>query len=211
MKRLLNELESFLYQRQKVVQHIKFQLYQRDKSCSEIKVATASPSWRAQSFWSLLQLKMEQAPLSAPVLEVSLQASDFSSLSVKTSHFFHDAKDTQGLFPLIGKLQVKLGKNAVYTPAVSDDPRPGINEYKQPPCRFGGFSVKPVKRPLWLNHPERVNLDEWSLSNGPERKRCGWWDSQPIERDYWIATDSKHRIGWLFYESGQWYLQGWFS
>ncbi len=211
MKRLLNELESFLYQRQKVVQYIKFQLYQRDKSCSEVRVATASPSWRAQSFWSLLQLKMEQAPLSAPVLEVSLQASDFSSLSVKTSHFFHDAKDTQGLFPLIGKLQVKLGKNAVYTPAVSDDPRPGINEYKQPPCRFGGFSVKPVKRPLWLNHPERVNLDEWSLSNGPERKRCGWWDSQPIERDYWIATDSKHRKGWLFYESGQWYLQGWFS
>lgn len=211
MKRLLNELERFLYQRQQVVQHITFRLYQRDKSCLEMPVSTAAPSWRAQSFWSLLLLKMEQTPLSSAVLDISLQASDFSSLKIKNTQFFHDEKDTQQLFPLIGRLQVKLGEKAVYTPALNDDPRPGINEQKQPPCRPEVPSTTSVKRPLWLSEPKLVNVSEWLLKEGPERKRCGWWDNQPIKRDYWVAIDSKYRQGWLFYESGRWYLQGWFS
>jgi protein ImuB len=212
MKRLLNDLESFLYQRQKAVQHITFQLFQRDNHCTELSVSTATASWRAQSFWSLLQLKMERSPLAAPVLELSLKASEFSQLSAKSQHFFHEAQDTQSLFPLIGKLQVKLGERAVYTPAISDDPRPGFNECRQPPCRSQAPSITPIKRPLWLQRePQPVNLNEWRLQEGPERKHCGWWDSQPIQRDYWLAMDTQHRKGWLFYESGHWYLQGWFS
>lgn len=212
LKRLFGELEDFLYQRQKVVQQISVELHHRDAPCSVIPVALAEPGWRGQNFLSLLQLKMESYPLPEPVLEIKLVAGELLRAEQRNNHFFGGQQHRHETLHLIGRLQAKLGEHAVFSPAINDDPRPGNNEYPRPAAEKPQALSESPKRPLWLlQPPQATSIDLWQLRHGPERKVCGWWDGADIARDYWIAQDKFRRLGWLYFESGQWYLQGWFS
>ncbi|MCK7460334.1 Y-family DNA polymerase [Idiomarina aminovorans] len=212
LKRLFGELEDFLYQRQKVIQQVDIELLHRNAPPSVISVSLAGPGWRGQNFLSLLQLKMESTPLPEPVIEIKLQASELLNSEQHTSHFFGAQQYRHETLSLIGRLQAKLGNPAVFSPAMNDDPRPGNNEFPRPAGEKPPALSSALKRPLWLLRPaELTSIDLWQLRHGPERKVCGWWDAGEVERDYWIAQDKHRRLGWLYYESGQWYLQGWFS
>ncbi len=84
-------------------------------------------------------------------------------------------------------------------------------------------TVAPAQpRPLWLL-PQPIALGErgqrpfhgspLALLAGPERIEAGWWDQHHgVQRDYFIAEDSDHRLLWIFQErlpdpAGR---QGWF-
>ena len=84
-----------------------------------------------------------------------------------------------------------------------------------------GGNIPDQPRPLWLL-PEPIALGErgqrpfhgsaLALLAGPERIEAGWWDQRGIQRDYFIAEDSDHRLLWIFRErlpdpAGR---QGWF-
>ncbi len=86
--------------------------------------------------------------------------------------------------------------------------------------------VSPIgPRPLWLLKAplalsERNNRPFWEsplvLLAGPERIESGWWDDRLVQRDYFIAEDSSHRMLWIFRErqpqSGNgWFLHGHFG
>ncbi|RUO69720.1 Y-family DNA polymerase [Idiomarina ramblicola] len=212
LKRLFGELEDFLYQRQKVVQQVKVELLHRNETPSVIPAALAEPGWRGQNFLSLLQLKMESIPLPEPVIEIRLLANELLRSEQHNDHFFGARQHRHETLQLVGQLQAKLGSHAVFSPAMSDDPRPGSNEFPRPVGEKPQALSSVSKRPLWLLcPPEPTSIDLWTLRHGPERKVCGWWDAGEMARDYWIAQDNFQRIGWLYFESGQWYLQGWFS
>ncbi|MDV6317334.1 DNA polymerase Y family protein [Idiomarina sp. HP20-50] len=212
LKRLFGEMEDFFYQRQKVVQQISIELHHRDAPPSIIPVALADKGWRGHSFLSLLQLKMESYPLPAPVLEIRLVAGELLCAEQRNEHFFGGQQHRHETLQLIGRLQAKLGDRAVFSPAMNDDPRPGTNEFPRPPGEKPPSLSASPKRPLWLlTSPEPTSIDLWQLREGPERKTCGWWDARNITRDYWTAKDVRQRVGWLYFEDGQWYLQGWFS
>lgn len=49
------------------------------------------------------------------------------------------------------------------------------------------------------------------LQPGVERLVSGWWDGQPIERDYQIGRNCKGQWCWLFRDKTGWYLQGYFA
>jgi protein ImuB len=42
-----------------------------------------------------------------------------------------------------------------------------------------------------------------------ERISSGWWDKNPVKRDYYLASNNQLRA-WIFRDlgSGQWYLHG---
>lgn len=212
LKRALKELESFLYQRQKVIRLLDIWLYHRDQPATHIPLKLAVDSWRASQFLQLIQLQVDRYPLKQPVTAISLKADNLYDLDRMSGHLISDGLQHQGdLSDLLARLQAKLGERALYTPAVMADPRPLINEYRQ---RAGAVTTLPhqtMKRPLWLlPQPEAVDIEQWQLLEGPERIYTGWWDNDTFERDYWIAEDHKGRLGWLFFQH-QWYLQGWFS
>jgi protein ImuB len=81
-------------------------------------------------------------------------------------------------------------------------------------------------RPLWLlNEPKPLTEisakpqfeGPLKLLSGPERIESGWWDtaqSTGVARDYFIATNPKKSILWVFRERkepGGWYLHGLFA
>lgn len=212
LKRLLGELETFLYQRQKTAQSIQVKLYHRQAVPSVIPISLAEPDWRSQRWLVLLQLKAESFPLPEPVVEVQVVADELLSVSSRSASFWGNSQHPDEHLQLMTQLQAKLGETAVFSPAANNDPRPGLNEFKVSPGQGVARSPQTLRRPLWLlSKAEPVSIADWRLQQGPERKACGWWDGAAVKRDYWIAEDPFHRQGWLYFEAGQWHLQGWFS
>lgn len=78
-------------------------------------------------------------------------------------------------------------------------------------------------RPTWLL-PEPRSLivinarphyhGALTILAGPERIDTGWWDNQPVARDYFVAKNPRQEVCWIFkdYRLGKrWYLHGLFA
>ena len=213
LKRLLQELEQFLYQRQKVVRQLTIELQHRDIEPTTVPLKLAADSWRASEFLNLLQLQMNRHPLNAPVIAIEMRAHELFALtrdsgSLLTKGVAHQQTVTE----LISRLQARLGEKAVYSPQLSSDPRPLLNEQRVAQMTALPAQQDAPRRPLWLfTDPDVVKIEDWQLLEGPERIQSGWWSSPEMKRDYWLAQDKQQRLGWLYFEDGCWFLQGWFS
>ena len=122
---------------------------------------------------------------------------------------------------------MRLGRASVYQPVV------GNSHIPEKTCTFIKEDEQLVQpqvinhvfglRPLWLLR-EPIKLQsirgrpfyEGSLSFTTERERIvsGWWDSQEVARDYFMAATTEGVRLWLYKEltgSAEWYLQGYFD
>jgi len=93
-----------------------------------------------------------------------------------------------------------------------------------------------LTRPLWLfQQPQPLHNkkgvpiygERLQLIKGPERIETGWWDKQPINRDYYVAQHPTGVIYWIYvdrdkstqelspytpkYQDKQWFLHGVFG
>ncbi len=123
---------------------------------------------------------------------------------------------------LISRLQVRLGDNKVFKLVVKEDHRPEKAGYTS--TRFSttpernGHVRKSTKnyytaaqRPLWLCDPRPLTHTPHILE-GPERIAAGWWTSEKMVRDYYIARFATGNIGWIYQDcQGGWFIHGWFS
>lgn len=66
-------------------------------------------------------------------------------------------------------------------------------------------------RPAFLLTTPVPLQEQVQLQPGIERLVSGWWDGQPIERDYQIGRNAKGQWCWLFKDRTGWYLQGYFA
>ena len=97
-------------------------------------------------------------------------------------------------------------------PSAREAPEPGT----EPTPGLPGLAP----RPTWLL-PEPLALavrrhqpqyhGPLRLRAGPERLEFGWW-AEPIQRDYFVAETTDHRLVWVFRSpSHQWFLHGFFG
>ena len=58
-----------------------------------------------------------------------------------------------------------------------------------------------------------VHGDVLQLLKGPERIETGWWDNQPVSRDYYVARQRNGQQLWIYRNrlDRQWYLHGVFG
>jgi protein ImuB len=80
-----------------------------------------------------------------------------------------------------------------------------------------------LQRPTWLlREPRSLTVvnerpqyhGALTILAGPERIETGWWDNKPVARDYFVATNPRQEVCWIFrdYRLGKrWYLHGLFS
>lgn len=80
-----------------------------------------------------------------------------------------------------------------------------------------------LRRPLWLlSEPRLLETDgrgpryqgRLKLLSGPERIESGWWDSDGIARDYYVAANPGGVHVWIYRDragNGRWYLHGMFG
>lgn len=215
LRRLLQQLEAFLQSRQWSVTQLILCAYHRDKSQTQVTVAFALPLWRQRDMQQLVQLQLERHQLPSPALEIAVQAKTFSAREAQHQSWVaepHTEKYAQhDLQALLGKLQSRLGEQAIRQAQAQADWRPEAAQLWQPQLSTEAAPADLV-RPLWLlPEAQPITLDNWQLQWGPERIQTAWWDAEAVGRDYFIALDAQQRQGWVFQSQQQWYLHGWFS
>jgi len=84
------------------------------------------------------------------------------------------------------------------------------------------LAVPSQPRPSWiLETPQKLQLRNerpfyrrpLKLISRTERIEAGWWDGNGVQRDYYVASDDRGRMFWLYRErlSGAWFLHGFFG
>lgn len=222
--RLLQELGSFLRLRVKGVEALTAQMFHRKHSVTEFTLSLLEPEQNPRYIMELLQQRLQNLALPAAVHEVRLQSDILTPLPSRPGSLFAD------ITPLdwsrfAGRLQSRLGSDAIRGLALADDHRPEYRQRLTPlPAtdQHRDSAELPARRPLWLlQTPQRLSCEgEKPLYNGKlqldgeaERVETGWWDSHGAARDYYLARNPGAELLWIYRErrSGHWYLHGIFA
>ncbi len=220
LQRILTELEEDLCWRQQDTDTLHLLLQHRHEEATRLTLRTTGPEHRAESFLKLLRLKLDQHPLRAPVISLSLSVKRFLGREAPVGQdLLGDGQDlNEAWHTLASRLQARLGTEALQQLAPRADHRPEF--------AWTASAIKPASRhsetpevsglparPLWLlstPHPLAEPPARWF--SGPERISAGWWDGQRAHRDYYIAQLSSGQLAWVFRDIRDgWYIHGWFG
>ena len=185
----------------------------------DIPVQMSCPRRETQVFLKLSRLAFEAIQLKRPITHLALKAKLLTSIPEDNDTLITDNCNFSGdPTVLLDSLQNRLGFKAVQGIRLNPDHRP---EQSWMPCSPGelGPTFQSSPRPLWLLHRPRhmdIKHGQPCLQGKPllldkqiERISSGWWDKNPVKRDYYLASNNQLRV-WIFRDlgSGQWYLHG---
>jgi protein ImuB len=109
------------------------------------------------------------------------------------------------------RLRARLGDDAIYRLHDTLDPRPERAQSRGDEATIH----ETLPRPTWLlDRPIPLRGPAPQLIAGPERLETGWWDGEPVRRDYYVAQTTQGQRAWIFCAAGQcgpWMLHGWFA
>lgn len=212
-RRLLVQLEGLLAARQAGIRNFDSIFFFHGEK-STIRIGLASPARDAERFARLLRERLATIALVRPVEAIGLEAGNFVPLAERTAGMFGDAlAEAEDWARLLERLQMRLGRGAVHGLATYPDHRPEFAWRSVEPGEWEPREFRhPGPRPLWLlETPRRLAAEEFLLLAGPERIESGWWDGDDAKRDYFIAQCQEFSLGWVYRESGEWYLHGFFA
>ena len=212
-RRLLFQLEGLLAARQEGIRAFTLDLIHFDSSRRQIEVRLASSSREAARFAGLLRERLGEMTLQQPVEAIELHAADFAPLAPRSGGLFGDAAaEEEDWARLVERLRVRLGHDAVCGLTTQPDHRPEHAWRRVEPGEWDPREFRqPGARPLWLlEEPRRLAESDFTLLAGPERIECGWWDGDEARRDYFIV-EIQGSLGWIYRETGDWYLHGLFA
>lgn len=226
LRNLVSRLSDFLHARQCATTQLAFRFMLRNRQHYSWQVSLSAPVYRSADMLPLLQLRLAQARLPAPVTGVQLQVTDLVPLSQGQADLLTPWRSDQlGRLQLIDKLKARLGNTNVQGVSAIADHRPEFAWVAVEPG--AGKAVQhPVQpnqyRPMWLlRSPQRLNQKKdmpvleghLQLLTGPERIHCGWYDDHPVNRDYYVARQQSGRQLWVYRDrvDSCWYLHGVFG
>jgi len=198
-----------------------------------VRIGLAEPSREAKQIGLLLRERLQRTPLPAPVYALTLRLEEAVSHAGREAALWRDPQghgmdDRRGL---IDRLGARLGPERVQGLHLLADHRPeramAVAPASAAAAAEAGLCAAPLPapaRPAWLL-PEPLRLQELAgrpLHGGPltlcsraERIEAGWFDGEPVSRDYHVAVGRDHRLRWVFRErrgdAAQWYLHGLFG
>ncbi len=234
--RLTEQIRDLLQDRDWGARRMECWLYHEaaPPQCLEVGLSRATRS--PQYLHLLLGSRLEQAPLAAPVLAISLRVISAEPRRDFQDGLFETERPPEKLAALIDHLSSRLGDAAVTHATLVPDPQPEFACRFDPVIQFSAH--KPVtpnwplyRRPLWLC-PTPVPLLEtmaadgslfrfrWAKKDyhvrrlwGPERIATGWWRGTDVQRDYYVVETTGGSRFWIFRqpEDGRWFLHGCFD
>ncbi|MBO6555819.1 MAG: DNA polymerase Y family protein [Pseudomonadales bacterium] len=239
MKRLLGELQAFLTGRQLQVNQFSFKLSHRSHQPKTFTVFLANPDNDQPMFLMLSQLQLEKINDLPEVDNLALAANHFFKAESDSGDLFHGTRFMQKdgkvhrkaeqakATRLINMMTARLGPQSCFGLSAANDHRPELawkpmRIATKPSKSMEPEHLEPNVRPLFLlpdpkqlssanRHPTLSGKLE--LLQGPERIDFGWWDDNPVARDYYIARHSSGSVYWIFLnlKNDTWYLHGIFS
>ncbi len=225
IKRLLHYLQHYLIARQLCVRALVVTLGERFQQQQSLVIQLSQPHYEAGHLLGLIQHQFNKLTLNQPVIGVRLQAEWFTPLEAENADLFsHHSARKKDRYQLIDTLRARLGRGSVHGLSVAEDHRPENAWQMAIPGKGKTVEYPADKRPLWLlQQPQPLPVKKdlpcyqqapLQLAKGPERIETGWWDHQPVQRDYFIALHPNGSLLWIFRDflhQGRWFLHGIFS
>jgi len=223
LKRLLAEMEGTLRGRGAGVLALDLHLEHGRKSHTRLALSFASPEREAEFILAIAREKLGRLALAAPTLGLRLVAERLLPFSPREGTWLPGREERAvGRARLIERLAARLGQGRVFGIALADDHRPERG-WETRPIASPRASYDGGARPAWLlNRPQKLVAGAegpacqgaLALIAGPERIETGWWDGEPVSRDYFVAANPAGETLWVYRERrdpGAWYLHGVFA
>lgn len=223
LKNVVSRLSHFLGARQCATTQLPFVWILRHGQRLPWTVALASPVYRVTDILPILQLKLSQTQLPAPVVGVQLEVTELTPLPAGQGDLLTPWRSTDiNQLQLVDRLKARLGHGQVTGLALVADRRPEHAWQTVAPGEGRVVQHPTERRPFWLlRSPQPLRqkkdfpvLDGYlQLLQGPERVHCGWWDQSPVNRDYYVARQQNGRRIWIYRDrtDQHWYLHGIFG
>ncbi|KAA1173769.1 DNA polymerase Y family protein [Marinobacter salinexigens] len=219
LQRILSELEEDLCWRQQDTDTLFLVLRHRHEEDTRLRIRTAGPEHRSESFLDLIRLRLEQKPLRAPVISLALSVRRFLGREAPAGQdLLGETQDlNEAWHTLISRLQARLGELSLTRLSPQADHRPE-HAWSATPVQQSHRIRQAIpahfpRRPLWLlKGPQPLAEQPVAWLSGPERISGGWWDSQRVMRDYYIAQLKSGQLAWVFRDVQEgWFVHGWFG
>jgi len=213
LRRLTGDLAAFLSSRDGGVQRFVLKFEHERHPDSELVVGLLTAERDAAVLFDLARSRLDHLQLPAGTRGMSLVAEELPPF-VPVARDLFDARPQQAVDweQLRERLRARLGDDAVQLVSVQADHRPERASGALP------ASTLPPQlplRPAWLL-PQPIPLRGFGMQvlSGPERIETGWWDGEPVRRDYYVLQTREGQRAWAFTapgEHGPFMLHGWFA
>ena len=222
LRRLLAEMEGTLRGRGAGVQALDLILEHSGKRSTRLALAFATAEREADFILAIARERLGRTQLPASTVALRLVADRLQSCTPREMSWLSGREEKAvSRARLVERLSARLGNPRVFGIALADDHRPERGWRSAPPASRAAWDGG--ARPAWLlNRPQRLVAGEagptlqgrLDLVAGPERIETGWWDGEPVSRDYFVAANPTGETFWIYRERrepGAWYLHGIFS
>jgi protein ImuB len=227
-RRLFVELCGFLEATSQGVQRLTFTLSHHKLAPTKLSLSLVSATRDPDHLTNVLRERLQRATLPDPATVLALQTELLLPLASRNLSFLPDAGEQhEAAAQLIERLRARLGDDAVLGLKRYGDHRP---ECAWRACAPGTHDEAlaasraiTAGRPLWLlARPQRLREAAdvpWydgrlTLLTRPERIESGWWDGNDVRRDYFVASNPREALLWIYRERAHdagWYLHGFFA
>ena len=206
---LLQDLEVFLRIRNLKTAKIVLAVHFREHDPDTHVISSSAPLARHQDWLTLVDVWLDTLALSSPLVSLSLHCDELEKIEGDNRDFFTDRHQYFANQQLLSRLRTRLGEAAIWQPYVRDDHRVhcqtahtdcGITPQENEFCPALG-----IQKPI-------LHTDEGMITFGPVRIQSGWWDHEPVKRDYYILRTTEGAYRQIFRDQQQhWYVQGFYS
>jgi len=234
-RRLVVQLTGWLSQKQLAVTRISLLLeHERGREAIEptsITVSLAEPTWREEHLMRLLNERLRRVELAAAVIALQLVVQEVKEAELASDSLFPEPGGTAADHArLLELLVARLGAENVLKPAPVTDHRPEVAARWVPVTdKIKYFApATDTPRPAWLlQSPIQLLMrGERPFYGSPlrtvssgERVEAGWFQGEPVTRDYFVAEADDHICYWIYLErigavdedEPRWYLHGLFG
>ena len=193
-----------------------------------LELELAEPQSDPRLLADLLRGRLLALPPPGPATGLTLTVSRTAALHARQLGLFDDPEPRETIAATVARLASLVGDDR-FIPELIEDFRPerawvlrALTEPSRapPPIRMPP-SAPPGPRPTRVfREPEPIASPITLASpspagavTGPERLVSGWWDSEPMARDYWVVADRWGRRSWIFRDlaSSSWFRHGVFD
>lgn len=234
-RRLVVQLTGWLSQKQLAVTRIALLLeHERGREAFDptaIEVSLAEPTWREDHLMRLLKERLGRVELAAAVIALQLVVQEVKEAEPASDSLFPEPGGTAADHArLLELLVARLGAENVLKPAPVADHRPEVAAHWVPVTDKAKY-VAPATdtpRPAWLlESPVKLLMrGERPFYGSPlrtvssgERVEAGWFQGEPVTRDYFVAEADDNICYWIYRErigavdedEPRWYLHGLFG
>ena len=236
LRPLLDELEQFLRTRQRGITALQCRFHHYRAAPTTCALRLAAPEADAARLQALLRERLANLRFPEPVRRCELRGGALTERPLASKPLWPAGE--RGHAPanempaLIEHLRARLGADAVYGLRGVPEHRPEnawrVAEPALAPVVSAAHGSEasacmPFRRPPWLLHaPQELDSQRGrprhggalQLLAGPERIESGWWDGADVQRDYYVASDTRGARLWIYRECGgarQWFLHGIFG